>query len=287
MLSEMSAKDRLQRRAETASPQRHAGMTEGDAKADIGGANRKATGPGLTYRVVTRVIEFAVSTTVLLVFAPIMLAIAIAVRLDSPGPVLFRQVRVGINRRHHNDSNWTGEERRVEERYGKPFTIYKFRSMYIDARERFPARYAYEHTDEQRYTHPMKALMGSESGVQADGTVEDLGADPRLTRVGRWLRRTSLDELPNLFNVLRGELALVGPRPDIVENIRHYLPEHMRKLDVKPGVTGLAQIMGRGMLSFHQTNEYDVQYVDQQSLLLDLKILFKTFWVTIKREGAY
>lgn len=285
MLSETSAKYRLYPQAETVSPKMPDSKAAGDAKADAGGFGVKAVGPGLTYRIVIRVIEIVVSTTVLLVFAPIMLAIAIL--MDSPGPVLFRQVRVGVNRRYHNDSNWTGEERRVEDWYGKPFTLYKFRSMYIDARERFPARYAYEHTDEQRYTHPMKALMGSESGAQTDGTVEDLGEDPRVTPLGRWLRRTSFDELPNLFNVLWGELALVGPRPDIVENVRHYLPEHMRKLNVKPGVTGLAQVMGRGTLSFHQTNEYDIQYVDQQSLLLDLNILIKTFWVTMKGEGAY
>jgi lipopolysaccharide/colanic/teichoic acid biosynthesis glycosyltransferase len=285
MLSETFAKDRLQLQAETVSSKMPASTAVGDAKAVAGGVSVKAAGPGLIYRIVTRVIEIVVSITVLLVFAPLMLVVAIL--MDSPGPVLFRQVRVGINRRHHNGSNWAGEERRVEDRYGKPFTIYKFRSMYIDARERFPARYAYEHTDEQRYTHPMKALMGSESGAQADGTVEDLGEDPRVTPLGRWLRRTSFDELPNFFNVLWGDLALVGPRPDIVENVRHYLPEHMRKFDVKPGVTGLAQVMGRGTLSFHQTNEYDIRYVNQQSLPLDLNILIKTFWVTIRREGAY
>jgi lipopolysaccharide/colanic/teichoic acid biosynthesis glycosyltransferase len=157
--------------------------------------------------------------------------------------------------------------------------------MYTDARERFPDLYKYDYSDEQLYTLPMKVLLGSEPG--SDGKGNGLGSDPRLTPFGRWLRRTSLDELPNFINVIMGEMSLVGPRPDIEENVHNYKPQHMKKFDVKPGVTGLAQVMGRGTLSFHQTNEFDVEYVVNHSLLLDARILLKTIWVSVKGDGAY
>ena len=108
-----------------------------------------------------------------------------------------------------------------------------------------------------------------------------------MTRLGRWLRKTSLDELPNFVNVLKGDMHVVGPRADIVENIRYYPEAHRAKLDVRPGVTGLAQINGRGWLSFLQTNELDLEYVRHRSLALDLEILWKTILVALKGDGAY
>ena len=110
--------------------------------------------------------------------------------------------------------------------------------------------------------------------------------DPRITPIGRWLRRTSLDELPNFINVLKGNMHVVGPRPDIAENIRHYPAAHRGKLRVKPGVTGLAQIRGRGKLSLLQTNDYDVEYVRNRSLLLDLKMVMMTIAVVFGRRNA-
>jgi lipopolysaccharide/colanic/teichoic acid biosynthesis glycosyltransferase len=126
-------------------------------------------------------------------------------------------------------------------------------------------------------TLPIKALVGR----------KDASGDPRVTRVGRFLRRTSLDELPNFVNVLKGDMHLVGPRPDIEENVRYYAPRHLRKLRVRPGVTGLAQVLGRGHLSFCRTNDLDVHYVEERSLGLDLRILVKTFRVSLKGEGAF
>ena len=108
-----------------------------------------------------------------------------------------------------------------------------------------------------------------------------------MTRVGRWLRRTSLDELPNLFNVLKGDIHLVGPRPDIADNIRFYEPHELRKLDVKPGVTGLAQVEGRGLLSFEETNQMDLKYLEARSFWVDARILVRTFVELIKARGAY
>ncbi|MFM9078115.1 MAG: sugar transferase [Solirubrobacterales bacterium] len=109
--------------------------------------------------------------------------------------------------------------------------------------------------------------------------------DPRVTRTGRWLRRTSLDELPNLFNVLRGEMALVGPRPTIPAQVVDYTPHQLRRLEVLPGITGWAQVQGRAGIPWEERIELDVEYVDRRSFLLDLKILSRTFWLTITGEG--
>jgi lipopolysaccharide/colanic/teichoic acid biosynthesis glycosyltransferase len=201
-----------------------------------------------------------------------MVAIAIRIKLDSPGPAIFRHRRIGL--------------------FGMPFTLYKFRTMYADAKDRFPELYAYTYSQEELYSLPIKVLVGRKQDPKnGDGGVVNLDAqwleDPRVTRTGRWLRRTSLDELPNFINVLKGDMHLVGPRPDIAENIRYYSPDHLRKLHVKPGITGLAQIRGRGKLSFTQTNEFDVEYVDMRSLALDLKILWNTIAVWVKGDGAF
>jgi lipopolysaccharide/colanic/teichoic acid biosynthesis glycosyltransferase len=268
------------------------------------------------YRIATRYTDVVVSASALAVFAPLMLMIALAIRRDSHGPVLFRHQRAGFNRRDGNarrrQSEWresdlsgsftsgdtqrtwerlgprrSGDDRRDENRFGEPFDLYKFRTMFHDARERFPALYSYQHSAEDLHELPIKVLVGSDrvtDGVESDLT---LGADPRLSRVGRWLRRTSLDELPNFINVLRGEMTLVGPRPDIPENIRYYRPEHMCKFDVKPGITGLAQIKGRGTLSLHATNEWDIEYIRKRSFWLDIKILLSTVRITFKSSGAF
>jgi lipopolysaccharide/colanic/teichoic acid biosynthesis glycosyltransferase len=243
------------------------------------------------YCIVVRALDVVGSLFAIVLLAPVMLAIAVAVKLDSPGPILFRQVRIGINRRRRRGTP-QGPERRRQGVFGRPFVLYKFRSMYADARERFPEMYAYQHSEEERRTLPIKILVGRkcdpkelEKGPDLDGRL--LLGDPRVTRLGRWLRKTSFDELPNFFNVLKGDMHLVGPRPDIAENIRYYSKPHMRKLDVKPGITGMAQVNGRGKLSFEQTNDYDVDYVDNRSVALDLKILFRTLVVCLRRDGAF
>jgi lipopolysaccharide/colanic/teichoic acid biosynthesis glycosyltransferase len=216
-----------------------------------------------------------------------MVLIAIAIRIDSPGKAIFRHKRVGVNRRNGFEPENNGTERRKNNQFGKPFPLYKFRTMYIDACERFPELYKYDYSEEQLNTLPMKVLLGSEPVSNCKVVENGLGCDPRLTKLGCWLRRTSLDELPNFINVLTGDMALVGPRPDIAENVPNYKPEHLEKFCVKPGVTGLSQVTGRGTLSFHRTNELDVEYVTNRSPWLDIEIFFKTLWVVIKGEGAY
>jgi len=228
-----------------------------------------------------RAIDVAVSSVALVVFAPLMLLIAALIKLDSPGPVLFRHTRIGRDRRGGRGAG-PGVHRR-KDLGGQPFGFFKFRTMYADARERFPELYTYSYEGQDLATLPMKVLMGRK-GSPDDA---DFYEDPRVTRVGRWLRKTSLDELPNFLNVLRGDMHLVGPRPDIAENIRYYEEPHMRKLSVRPGVTGLAQIRGRGLLSFNETVAYDVEYVERRSLLLDVKILLLTIPSMMRGDGAY
>ena len=175
----------------------------------------------------------------LVAISPLLAVIALAVRLDSPGPALFRQTRVG--------------------RGGRPFTFWKFRGMLVDARRRFPDLYDYRFSAQQIATlrfHP-----------------ED---DPRVTRVGRFLRRTSLDELPNLINVVLGDMSLVGPRPEIPELIPYYGDAADEILSVRPGITSLAKLVGRDDITFEETLALDRRYIGERSLALDFKLLFGT-----------
>jgi lipopolysaccharide/colanic/teichoic acid biosynthesis glycosyltransferase len=179
-----------------------------------------------------------------------MVIIAITIKWGTPGPVLFRQSRDGLN--------------------GKPFTFVKFRTLYADARERFPELYEYKYDDEEIKSIQFKT---------AD--------DPRITPQGRWLRKTSLDELPNLFLVLTGDLALVGPRPQILEMLSYYKGIMLERYSVRPGLTDLAHVSGRSNLSFYETTAMDVAYVRAQSWRLDLIILWKTFISVVHGDGAF
>ena len=241
------------------------------------------SGEGFAYRIVQRLLDILISLIVLILTTPIMLVIAIVIKLDSPGTTIFRQARTGNNRRKRtgtdrrkdNKADYNGIERRKSERrnenlFGKQFVFYKFRTMYVDAREQWPELYDYTYTEEELKTLTLKGKN-----------------DPRVTQVGKWLRRTSLDELPNFINVLKGEMHLVGPRPDICEIVSCYPQYHLKKFDVKPGVTGLAQIQGRNKLTFFNTNEKDIEYVKNRSLALDLKIIFKTILVVIKGDNGF
>lgn len=198
----------------------------------------------------TRCYEIIIAIILIVVTMPIMLIIALIIKLGTPGPVFFFQKRVGLNR--------------------KLFTFVKFRTLYFDARQKFPELYAYNYSDEELNHLQFK--------------VED---DPRVTPQGKWLRRISLDELPNFFNVLKGDIALVGPRPEIPEMLPYYKGEMLRKFMVRPGITGLAQISGRGRLRFYETIDLDVKYVKIKSAVVDIKILFKTFFMIILRDGAF
>jgi lipopolysaccharide/colanic/teichoic acid biosynthesis glycosyltransferase len=235
------------------------------------------------YTFTIRIIDILFSLAVLIIVSPLLLLIALLIKFDTPGPVIFKHQRVGYNRRKIQDNCNPGQERRGAESFGKPFIIYKFRTMYADAKERFPELYKYSYTEEELQSLPINVLVGTKSET---ATIDE-SDDPRLTKVGKWLRRTSLDELPNFFNVLKGDMHLVGPRPDIHENIKYYTKNHLKIFDVKPGITGLAQIQGRKLLLFNEINEFDMNYVENRSLLLDLKILFKTAIVCLRGDGAY
>ena len=238
--------------------------------------------------VVRRLLDVVLASAALVVFSPVMLAIAIAIRCDSPGPILFRHVRIARCRRRGTPTARQRDQRKRDSG-GPPFVFYKYRTMYADARERFPELYTYSYTPEELAVLPIKVLVGKKGDVAefAQGPRPELMDDPRVTRVGRWLRRTSLDELPNFFNVILGDMSLVGPRPDIADNVVYYRPNEMKKFSVKPGITGLAQVRGRGFLPFHAINAYDVEYVERRTLWLDLKILVETAIYVTRRHGAF
>jgi exopolysaccharide biosynthesis polyprenyl glycosylphosphotransferase len=199
-------------------------------------------------RIAKRGLDILISTTILVVLSPVLLAIAVAIKLNSGGPVLFRQVRAG-----------RGETE---------FMLVKFRSMYRDAEQR---KKQYEEENEAK-----------------DGVMFKIKRDPRITRVGRFLRRSSLDELPQLLNVLRGEMSLVGPRPLILSESKHAAQTwHARRLDLRPGITGLWQVSGRSDLPFQEMVRFDYQYVSGWSLARDVEILLATIPVVISGRGAY
>lgn len=197
-----------------------------------------------------RVFEISVALVMLVITAPIMLWMAVLIRRGTPGPALFFQKRLGVG--------------------AVPFRFVKFRTLYADARERFPELYAYRYTPEQMQTLHFK-----------------VESDPRVTPQGQWMRRLSIDELPNFWCVLKGDMALVGPRPEIVEMLPYYDDVTRTKFSVRPGVTGLAQVSGRGRLSFHDTVAYDLEYIRRRSFLLDLKILLVTVKMVLFRDGAF
>ncbi|HKE75040.1 MAG TPA: sugar transferase [Acidimicrobiales bacterium] len=182
----------------------------------------------------------------LIVLAPLFLAIAVAVKLDTPGPVFFRQTRVG--------------------KAGHRFAMVKFRTMVVDAE---------------------RLLPDLEDRNEADGLLFKLRADPRVTRVGRWLRRYSLDELPQLLNVLKGDMSLVGPRPPLPAEVDLYESHVTRRLLVKPGMTGLWQVSGRSDLSWEEAIRLDLHYVDHWSPTMDLAIIVRTFSAVLRGAGAY
>lgn len=207
---------------------------------------------------VKRAIDIIGSTTLLILASPVMLVTAIAVKLTSPGPVIFRQMRIG--------------------RAGRPFPFYKFRSMRCDNDDTIHREYV------------KNLIQGRHDQINEGDAVKPvykLRSDTRITAVGRIIRRTSIDELPQLFNVLKGEMSLVGPRPPIPYEIENYQSWHMRRLqEVRPGITGLWQVEGRSKTTFDDMVRLDLRYIRNWSLWLDIKILFKTILVVIRCDGA-
>ncbi len=183
-----------------------------------------------------RVFDLTMAVLLVVALSPLLAAVALAVALGSPGPVLYVSERIGKN--------------------GKPFSFYKFRSM----------------------------VQGAE---RLGRGLEIEPADPRITRVGEFLRRTGLDELPQLFNILKGEMSLVGPRPTVRSQVERYTAMQRRRLEALPGVTGWAQVNGRNLLTWPQRIEMDIWYVDHLSFWLDLRILLLTIPLVLGRPGLY
>ncbi len=192
----------------------------------------------------------------LVLLAPFMAAVVVLIRLDSSGPAIFKQTRVGKD--------------------GRPFTFYKFRSMYCNTRSDVHEQY-------------MAKLIEGEDLDSLTGTTGSfkLEDDSRVTRVGRILRRTSIDELPQLANVLLGQMSLVGPRPALEYEVDSYKDPHFRRLEAVPGMTGLWQVSGRTKTSFEEMVSLDIAYIDNWSLPLDIRILWQTVFVVLGREGAW
>lgn len=232
---------------------------------------RQASSESKFIAIVRRSLDISVSIFALIITLPIMIVLAIIIRLDSPGPPLFKQIRMTRDRRGTaaNPDNIAPDERRKRAYAGKPFYFYKFRTMYVDAKTRFPELYAYKYTDEEIKTIRFK--------------VDD---DPRITRVGKWLRKSSLDELPNFWNVLRGDMTLCGPRPEIPEMSPYYTNAQLKKFTVAAGLTGPAQVYGRGDLSFQETANIDANYASNRSFKRDLIILLKTLEAILVGRGA-
>ena len=215
------------------------------------------TYPVLTYHSVSQkkfqlfiksVIDMVGAAVGLVMLTPVFLLTAIAIKLDSPGPVFFKQKRVGT--------------------YGKIFQIYKFRSMHIDAEAR---------------KQDLEALNKIK-----DGMMFKIDNDPRITRVGAFIRKTSIDELPQLLNVIKRDMSLVGTRPPTMEEVNKYAPEHWRRISIQPGITGMWQVNGRSQIfNFDDVVRLDKKYIDEWTLLLDIKILLKTVKVVLSSRGAY
>lgn len=227
------------------------GLTSSQAVSGVDGESRLGAG-------LRRTFDIAVAGTAILLLSPVLIALALAVRLDSHGPALFRQRRVGFHERQ--------------------FILFKFRSMRLDADPR----------GHQEYVTAL--IKGSEEGEEApDGGRKDLyklAVDNRITPVGRWIRRWSLDELPQLFNVVLGHMTLVGPRPAIPYEVAEYPAWYLERFNVKPGLTGYWQVSGRSERTYEEMVRLDIEYAERRSLGLDLSILIKTPWIVLTRKGA-
>ena len=213
----------------------------------------RIAGEPLWQALARRMIDVTIAGATVLLLSPLLIAVTIAIRIDSSGPALFRQRRVGYGERE--------------------FTLFKFRSMRLDA-------------DPRGHREYVTALI---KGKAADGGRKDLyklAVDDRITPIGRWIRKWSLDELPQLFNVIAGDMALVGPRPAIPYEVAEYPSWYLERFSVKPGLTGLWQVSGRNERTYEEMVRLDIEYAEQRSLRLDLSILARTPLTVLARKGA-
>ncbi|RKT44267.1 sugar transferase [Thiocapsa rosea] len=194
-----------------------------------------------------RALDILLAGPLFILLLPIFGLLVLAIRLESPGPALFKQTRVG--------------------RWGQIFTMYKFRSMYMDAEAR-------------------KAELQDENEMSG-GVTFKMQRDPRITRIGRFIRKASIDELPQLWNVIKGDMSLVGPRPPVPAEVDEYSLSDRRRLEVTPGITCIWQVSGRSDIPFPQQVELDVRYIESQSLWTDLKLLWQTVPAVLFGRGAY
>ncbi len=202
------------------------------------------------YDYLKRILDLVLATIIMLGFLPLFLILFLLVKVTSRGPAFFVQERVGLR--------------------GRRFRMIKFRSMYANA----------DHRVHQEYVK--KLIRKGEKG----GKTYKLENDPRITPLGRWMRKLSLDELPQFLNVLRGDMSLVGPRPPIPYELEIYKPWHFKRLETKPGITGLWQVSGRNLLTFDQQAALDIKYIEHKSLAMDLTIIIKTVPVMFSGVGA-
>jgi lipopolysaccharide/colanic/teichoic acid biosynthesis glycosyltransferase len=224
------------------------GLTQSETIERVAGRRRAVA-------VLRRAFDLVVGLVLILLLSPVLIGVALAVRLDSRGPALFRQRRVGHEERE--------------------FTLFKFRSMRVDA-------------DPRGHREYVTALIKGEGSAPEGGreNLYKLAVDNRITPVGRWIRRWSLDELPQLFNVVRGDMTLVGPRPAIPYEVGEYPAWYRERFAVKPGLSGYWQVSGRSERTYEEMVRLDIEYVERRSIGLDLLILLKTPWVVLSRKGA-
>lgn len=199
----------------------------------------------LVYNFSKRIVDVFGATIGIIILSPILLVIGVLIKLESNGPIIFSQKRVGLK--------------------GKEFNMYKFRSMVVNAEE-------------------LKEKLAEKN--EMSGPMFKIKDDPRITKVGKFIRKTSIDEVPQLFNVLKGEMSLVGPRPSLPNEVKEFEPWMLKRLDVKPGLTCYWQVMGRNNIDFENWMKLDIKYVNERSFWLDIKLIFKTFFVLFGDENA-
>ena len=198
------------------------------------------------YEAAKRVMDIILSFIGLVLLSPILLLVSLFIKIDSKGPIFFKQKRIGIN--------------------GTEFEMFKFRSMVVNAEE-------------------LKARL--EEKNEMSGPMFKIADDPRITKVGRFIRKTSIDELPQLWNVIKGDMSLVGPRPSLPKEVAQFEPWMRKRFEVKPGLTCFWQVGGRNNIDFEDWMKLDIKYVKERSLLLDAKLIFKTFFVLFGDENAH
>jgi len=229
-------------------------------------------GADALYFTAKHIVDVMVVALSMVFLVPLLAFIALLIKWDSPGPAIFRQERVTAKRRVRNGQVYWEET---------PFTIYKFRTMRVDAKSTIHRQFieAYIAGDDKRMAELQSAQQEEESKYK-------LVQDPRVTRIGSFLRKTSLDELPQLWNVLMGDMSLVGPRPPIPYEVELYLFHHHDRLRTVPGLTGWWQVKGRSATSFEEMVQMDVEYIREQSVWLDIKIIIMTLTAVVNGKGA-